>query len=173
MVANNTSFCDLDTFDGTLTDEDIQRFNTHVKRAAPTEGVTDPSTFEKALLNKNVITDKEHITYRMRLVIEKNSPTNEHSLCEYVAPIAYGSVSVDPFSDTAYVGHVAVLDPFQEYGIGTQVKRYLLNHAEQQDVDVIYTWISSDEGEGLARKTGFTEETTVFTDNPIFKKEIT
>lgn len=65
-----------------------------------------------------------------------------------------------PEDNLGVVGYVHVIDPAQEMGIGTKLKEIMHDHMRDNGVEEVYTEVISDEGEALARKTGYepTEE---------------
>lgn len=103
------------------------------------------------VLNENNIIDitYEHNKYALLLYIDDVDPS-EYPTVDCSVPIATFSYSHDPHTNVAYIGMLSVQDAFRNNGIGTGMKKAMEKHIEQQDINEVYTWVTSQDGDVLA-----------------------
>lgn len=163
MVVNNTGLTNISRFDSTLSDDACQRLETHETLTTPDNNSL--TTFVSCLIDNDVISEDTHIHKRLTLHVD-TTEQNEHSLTNYDSEIATATYTYDPHTGVAYVGLVIVDYALHKRGYGTQMKKHVNNHIQQDGAHTAYTWIGSEGGEQLAKKTGYCPNTDVFADVP-------
>lgn len=96
-------------------------------------------------------TSYEHEKVALLLYVDGVDP-NQYPTVDCSVPIATFSYSYDPHTNIAYIGMLSVQDAFRKNGIGTGMKQAMETHIQTQDVQKVYTWISSQDGDVLAAK---------------------
>lgn len=172
MVRNKTGLTDLNEFDSTLPENAIQDLRVEKSYIEPKTNIA----FIKKLLDRDVITsDISHKKVGVFLEIENiendiddiNGQVNTHSLVNYNVPVVSGSYTYDPNNEVVYIGSIIVQDGLRGRGLGTQMKKQLNNMIKQESKNITcYTWLASDSGKKLAKKTGFSPEKKTFPDVP-------
>jgi len=169
MVINKTGITDISTFDSTLPNDVVQKLNVSKNYEKPNKNIT----FIEKLLERDVISDTEHKKVALMLEINGDIEDNPHSFIDYSVPLATASYTYDPVNKVCYVGMVSVQDELRKRGIGTQMKKHLNNYMSQENRNVIaYTWLSTEEGKKLAKKTQFSPDNDKFYDiNQIWSRK--
>ncbi len=161
MVVNKTGLTNVNEFDSTLPDDAVQKLTVSKNYSKPNTNIT----FIEKLSERDVISNTKHKKVALMLVIKGYTDKNAHSLIDYSVPISTASYTYDPINQVCYVGMISVQDELRGFGIGTQMKKYLNNHMSQEKGDITaYTWISTDGGKKLARKTQFKPDNNMFPD---------
>lgn len=162
MVVNKTGFTNVESIDSTLDKEAVQRVRTDTECAEIGEQLV---TFTSCLVQEGLIHSDSRIEKRVIVLEVTSAGTNEHSLMDYKeSPVATASYRYYPEHDISQVGTLYVSSCLRGYGIGTQMKRQIDNHMKQEGSKESYTWIASEEGRKLAKKTGYRTDNNTFDD---------
>lgn len=151
VMQNPTGFVSIDTFDSSIPSSATQKLLVETD----TEPVDHHTTLLEKLLEQDLILDHPQYARTLKLVVL--TPDDfESSYYNYTHPVAVGSYQLDPQTKIGSIGHIYVSDPFTGNGIGTQLKKHINNHLRQDGCVEAFTYIGSEEGRSLAKRTGYT-----------------
>ena len=174
-MKNNTGLTRLDIFDSTIPKSATQELQ--VRNFYSTYEYNPESTWklQKAVFNHNLISESEYIKSKHLELCVTDFPQDEHTehtLAYYADENPIGKASYTKYTKSSIVtiGVVFVTPLLQHRGLGTQLRKHLENHIEQEGVDQSYTYIISEAGEKLARRCGYKRDEEEFPELPIYVK---
>lgn len=156
-MINKTGITDLSKFDSTIDTDAIQRLVVNDTYDHVGDKFLKAKFLARELYEKDIIEKDDYLRARsINLEVTNNTqPNKKHQLANYDFTVASAKYIKYIDKNIGCVDIVMVQDQLQSYGIGTQMKKLLLNHMEQDSISVAYTYIGSRGGSKLALNTGF------------------
>lgn len=143
--------------------------NIDENRRFPDTGIPD------RLLEEGLIDSLDADRIRLELIVREDISTEEEGILGEIITdvkeltrdksIARASYWLSQESSVAIVGKVEVNEGLRGYGIGTELKKKLIEDMSGRGANIAYTITITEAGRSLAMKTGFKPDDEVFADD--------
>lgn len=154
---NLTGLPDVSQFDSSIPADAKQELEPHTEFPKSAD-----STFSNLLDSRGIIEDSDNLEYQIIKLVLKGASTEENDYMDDRHTVGSASFHYSREDEIAIVGSVGIKHRFRKQGLGTRLKKQLVNHMKQKGAKKAYTWIESEGGRKLAQHTGFRPENDEF-----------